>query len=1429
MKSKLIILILLIFFLPINLLPNYKSIILKVKNTSESSILQFSIVPELVSLNISIKQVFFEEIKRIGKKDITLTNEQKATVNELSKYYILYLKEENYDSMFLWLKKHSELFSFEPNYIYSIESDSLSQPNDSLFNQQWALKNIDASKAWLKASGKSIIIGVVDTGLDYYHEDLQGQIWINSKEDINNSRKLEPWSSKEMRNGLSGDFDGIDNDGNGFIDDVIGYDFVDQTIANIGDYLEPDPDPMDEMGHGTLVSGVISAIRNNNKGISGLAPNAKIMVLRTFDITGNAESDDIAKAIVYAASNGAKVLNFSFGETISSTIVHDAIKFAKSMGCFMAASSGNDGYEKPHYPSDYEEVASIGASNITNLRYLNSNYGSRLSIVAPGEDILSTDLGNSYRTANGTSLACPHVSAAAALLIEINPNLKPEEILAILQQSAKDYSGKGWTNDLAAGILNIGNAVNFVASGNISISFPDNNDFIEKEKYKQIAIIGSIITPLFDSFETMIGEGWLPNTWTHISNKNYSQILNDTISIINISTLKDTNYTVRIVIHLKNSKSLEKRLYLRIVSNETKVKITSLNKYSVIQNDKRAVLVAIETNQDCNMSIKFRPLNSTAKFTYKSNLEYETKYHAIIIGEESPAGVDMEAVAIATRKDGSTDSVAFIFQRSSEYMNYSNFIKKEYSIPMSYLVNNAKDLYNNSHSCIAVNNLPFGNWTGTKVYEFVDSVFILKDSINDPWVPVSLGESNGDGIFEIFTRLGGKSRLYQALSKGNSPFGNILFKDELVNNLWAAGMFDITGDGLDELFAYSDTAFHCFSFKNGKYEQLAYAIIKPLTKLLGTSPGFAIGDFDNDGSIELCHSNEQGNIFIFQYNNGNFYLEFLDTTNFSRSPQYICKGDFDSDGIPEIAIMSYDSRSLFSGNESGELFWFIRIIKSNSPNSYGYLWNDYISGVRSGKAYGNVFFRNGLASGNVDGLLGDELVVSTFPNLYIFKWDQDQQKIVNKWWYPSVFSNSAIIYDFDKNGINDIGFSTPNGTQFFEYQNPISKPHTPLGLDGYSLNEQSAILFWQKKSDAIYYEVYKLINSSQGERIAITNKDTIILQGLKPLSLNQFFIVAINPTLQDTSSEPTYLLQVYTHSQIEPIKVEAINNRSLLLHFSGRLSYNTIENKYFEILLFNSENNKTYPSSTILLSDSIFILSFSEDIPEGGHIIHIHSFKDYYNSPIKEAQLFFKIQSTPSQQELYLKSLQVLNNTQIILKYSDIVDKDLAEDIQNYSLLPRGKIINILLNPLNEDEVQIFLSPEQPLGALGKNYVITVHNVTAKDGKKITKGAGSSLSFVFFQNDLENVFVYPNPIKLSTKPQIIFANLTINAEIIIYSQDGNELKRLIESDNNGGVEWDGKDAQGNELKTGIYFFKVIQKLPNGNYDESSIKKFAIIM
>ncbi len=311
----------------------------------------------------------------------------------------------------------SALFEYiEPDYIVTAGAltPKATTPNDPSFSSLWGLNNtgqsggtldadIDAPEAWdIQKGNPNLVIGVIDTGVDYNHQDLVGNIWTNSGE-------------------IAGD--GIDNDGNGYIDDVRGWDFA------FGDN-----DPMDVDGHGTHVSGTIAGKGNNGVGVTGVAWNAKIMPLRFLDDTGSGSTSDAILAISYATAMGVKITNNSWGGGGFSQALFDAINTAGQQGALFIAAAGNDGMNNdvsPSYPASYNLANIISVASTTRTDSLSSfsNFGlTSVDLGAPGSDILSTTPGNTYSTFSGTSMATPHVSGAAALLWSQNPTWTAQQV-----------------------------------------------------------------------------------------------------------------------------------------------------------------------------------------------------------------------------------------------------------------------------------------------------------------------------------------------------------------------------------------------------------------------------------------------------------------------------------------------------------------------------------------------------------------------------------------------------------------------------------------------------------------------------------------------------------------------------------------------------------------------------------------------------------------------------------------------------------------------------------------------------------------------------------------------------------------------------------------------------------------------------------------
>ncbi len=320
----------------------------------------------------------------------------------------------------------------EPNYEIKLDdptsytpSDSVfrnrelneSLPNDPMFNEQWALNNsgqnggkakadIAALKAWVKIQGsKEVVVAVLDSGVDYTHTDLAANMWIRPD-------NVPQYKDEEL----------------GTFNDLRGFNAADNQS-----------DPMDDNGHGTHCSGIVGAEGNNDEGIAGINWKVEIMPLKFMGRGGFGTTKDAIEAINYAIDrkqNGVnvRVINASWGSTMRSKALEDAIRAAGEAGILFVAAAGNNGTSNdrsPHYPSNYDlpNVISVAALDRSDNLASFSNFGTKtVHIAAPGRDILSTWLGDNYREASGTSMATPYVAGVAALILASEPKLSVEKL-----------------------------------------------------------------------------------------------------------------------------------------------------------------------------------------------------------------------------------------------------------------------------------------------------------------------------------------------------------------------------------------------------------------------------------------------------------------------------------------------------------------------------------------------------------------------------------------------------------------------------------------------------------------------------------------------------------------------------------------------------------------------------------------------------------------------------------------------------------------------------------------------------------------------------------------------------------------------------------------------------------------------------------------
>lgn len=344
----------------------------------------------------------------------------------------------------------------EPNFTYTIDKTKKNSliPNDPYFESLWGLSNIgqkindkpgvvgtdiNVLDAWDRSTGDDqMVIGIVDTGIDYTHPDISPNIWVNENEIPDN---------------------GIDDDNNGVIDDIHGY----NAIKDSGD-------PMDDNDHGTHCAGTIGAAGDNGEGIVGVNWKVKLMGLKFLSGDGSGSLNDALEAINYAIEMkkrgvNIRVLSNSWGGGDYSQALHDAIKALNKEGILFVAAAGNsatDTDKYPHYPSSYQadNVLSVAAINNQDNMASFSNYGAKsVHIAAPGVDIYSTIPGNDYAFFSGTSMATPHVSGVASLMLANDPSLTPKEIInRIVSTATKTTALNGKV--ISGGRINTYEAIN---------------------------------------------------------------------------------------------------------------------------------------------------------------------------------------------------------------------------------------------------------------------------------------------------------------------------------------------------------------------------------------------------------------------------------------------------------------------------------------------------------------------------------------------------------------------------------------------------------------------------------------------------------------------------------------------------------------------------------------------------------------------------------------------------------------------------------------------------------------------------------------------------------------------------------------------------------------------------------------------------------
>ena len=582
---------------------------------------------------------------------------KKENVHGLSDFYVFHLPEKS--NIFSAIREFQQNPNVEyagPNIIMTaqlIPNDPYYSSSGSWgqeFSDLYGLHNIHASEAWNITTGNdSIIVAVVDTGIDYNHEDLAQNMWINEDEIMGN---------------------GIDDDNDGFIDNLYG-----------ADIYYNDSDPMDGHGHGTHCAGTIAAVGNNALGVVGVNWQAKIMAVKSLSNSGSAGAATLAEGLVWAADNGADVISNSWGSDMpypSEPTIEAAVRYAYDMGCVIVFAAGNSEDDVKYYcPSNMDEVITVAAVDHNDVKADFSNYGEKIDVSAPGVDILSlradgTDfygdgihiINDTYYYASGTSMACPHVAGLAALLLAKNQSLSRDAIRTLIECTVDELDPPQYEWEvIGRGRINASRALQQSPAAIRLDSFVNPNDV-----KGIVSINGTAWGVNFGYYTVEYGRGQDPASWTILINST-TPIEDDVLASLDTTLLDEGFYSIKLQL-VCGSDIYEKETWM-IVNNEYN---------TIIVDDGGGPGVDFICIQDAVDDAGYEDSVYVHNGTYRESvtirktidLTGENKYTTIIDGKGDYSVVYIYADQV--------DISGFTIQNSS---NYGNGVRISYDITTS--------------------------------------------------------------------------------------------------------------------------------------------------------------------------------------------------------------------------------------------------------------------------------------------------------------------------------------------------------------------------------------------------------------------------------------------------------------------------------------------------------------------------------------------------------------------------------------------------------------------------------------------------------------------------------------------------------------------------------------------------------------------------
>jgi subtilisin family serine protease len=1321
----------------------------------------------------------------------------------------------------------------QPNHVFPIATiisapvvkrgGALDSPNDSLFASQWALQTIRAPEAWqITAGDPNILIAVIDTGADFKHPDLQTGIWINPAEDINHNGIVE-----------TSDMNNLDDDGNGFVDDVCGWDFTDApSFPDGGDYRERDNDPTDENGHGTAVAGIIAATANNHLGIAGLAYGCRAMTLRAGTSQGLLEEDDVASAIVYAVMNGARVINMSFGDVVVSPMLRDVIRYAYNRGAVLVASAGNSATDAPHYPSGFAETISAGATNKNDQLAGFSNYGATIDVVAPGLEIWTTTLGGTYGLFSGTSASAPFVSALAGLLLSRYPDWSNEMVRAAMTNGAEDLGDPQWDRFYGAGRIDAAAALQIesmmtraeIHAPPMDAGFAGGN----------VVIRGTVLGAFVSGYELSYGVGDDPKEWLGISHSANRQVIDDSLGVWPLANLADTSYTLRLTVERQNGRNGEDKI--RIFLDQTPPRIDKVKMTPMIDGNLHSVLIEFATDDLCQAILWWRQKNSAANYS-AAPLNYLTKSHRFNFSQQLARG-EIELFLEAANRAGLTsrdtnNNQNYLLRLNDPpigtapfveitFKDFGNAPDSSLTLPAGWLLGRAADFNRNGRDEIVLSVYDQNGGIGPlAIFEREAFGFAKRFATAHFGIPRDLGDGDNDGLTEILGSLGPNSFIYEATLHDAFP-GALVWAD--TNDFWASRYADLDGDSRQEIIGRRGDRFEILeNIRDNQYQFVdSLPNFTRRTNITGV-PHSEVGDFDGDGRNEILFGDYDGDLYIYEATGDNrLTATWSDSLPLLDSIDFIRAGDFDGDGRTDFAAGCHSDPAPNTENEFDGRHWLFRIYRAVADNQYQPIWEQTFFGLQSPKD-----FDAGLGAGDIDGDGHDELFLNLFPDAYVVKIENGQGQGI--WHRQPARSNTTVVANLDGVAPPEFYFSDGKILRGFQLPGLQTGAPAPDAVDARPLDATSVLLTWRPVAGAAGYAIYRGAGAEPLQLLGTTTESFFRDSSLAAEQIYRYAVAAFDAQQQPQIGPRSAEVSARPSKPPAVVAAHFFSPNHVAVQFDEPMHESVRQTALFRLNKIGEPNYYQPESAVLSRSGSEAILSFSQSsLTPGLYQVRVNGAVDVDRVPMDTTQNRANFTVAPEPPRFYLVSATLESPRQILLDFNLPVEAASVTPITNYKIKNSGgaaqnglTVAQATAVENNAAAVRLTLG-QGALGPVGRNYVLEVSGVRSASGVLLRSGEGDVIGLAIASENLNRVLIHPNPFISSLHTIITIAGLTPRALIKILDVEGRVLATLTETDGNGGVDWDTRDAQGRLTASGVYLCYVTSGT------QTTVAKFVIV-